>query len=215
MRNTIISLIIFGAALPASANTVAVTLDMTNLPTLASGDYSFAFEMVDGDGVKNNTVTISNFTITNPLVGSLALSGGASGTLATSLSLPDNDAALDGFSLASQQFQHTAGSGAISFDLTDNANFAGGIPDEFNFLILDNNSNPIVSNVNSNVGGLIQIDFGSTVTTQVFAADAAFGSIKPILTPVNAVPEPSSFAFAAFGLALLALVRVRRSSQHS
>jgi hypothetical protein len=77
---------------------------MSALPT---GIYTFDLNMADGDTVANNTVNVSDFTISDTLLGSLFLSPGASGTLA-SLTLPD-DAATDGMSDANQQFSHTSG----------------------------------------------------------------------------------------------------------
>jgi hypothetical protein len=191
--------------LPCRANTTYnVTLDMSGLPTLGTGDYSFAFEMVDGDGVANNTVTISNFTITDTLIPSLSLSGGASGNLGTSLSLPD-DAAGSGFSAATQGFNHTAGSGSLSFTFSYTGAFAGGSPDEFGFEISDNNGNPIVSNPASNGGVLIDLDFSSASAAPVaFAADPSFGSIDPTLQLV--LPEPGSIALLTLGFGVLGML---------
>ncbi len=189
--------------LPCRANTMYnVTLNMASLPTLGSGNYSFAFEMVDGDFAANNTVKISNFTITDLLIPSLSLSGGASGNLGTSLSLPD-DAAGSGFSAATQGFNHTAGSGSLSFTFSYTGAFAGGTPDEFGFEIAsDNSGNPIVTNPASNGGVLIDLDINSANAVPVaFASDPSFGSIDPTLQLVT--PEPGSIGLLALGFGVL------------
>jgi hypothetical protein len=203
------------AVLPARSATLSdnVTLNLSGLPTLGSGNYTLEFNFVDGDGVTNNTVTITNFQITDTLIPSLSLSGNASGTLATTLVLTDAQAL--GFSDANQGFNHTAGSGSLSFTFSYTTAFAGGTPDEFSFLILDNNLNTIVTNPASN-GGLIQLDINSgSATPQVFAADPSFGSIQPIVTPTGplAAPEPGTFGLLIAGLIVIAsgtAMRLRR-----
>ncbi len=129
--------------------------------------------------------------------------------MATGQTLPDNDAALDGFSNAEQQFSHTSGGGSLSFTFSYDPSFAAGGPgpDLFTFSILDSAQNTIVNNLASN-GGLIQVVFNSgSALPQTFAADSGFGSIDPLLTES---PEPASIVLTGAGAALLLLLAYRR-----
>jgi len=206
MRNRILTLLALGVAAGApcfgALTSFNVTLDMTALPT---ANYYFDFNMADADGVANNTVNISNFAITDTLIGSLNLTPPASGDLTTGLVLPDN--APGGFSDANQQFSHTSGSGSLSFTFSYDPAFAGGRPDEFSFSILDSTFTTI-ANPASN-GGLIQLDFSSTSALPVtFAAlNPAFGGIDPTLMES---PEPASIVLTGAGAALLLLLAYRR-----
>ncbi len=84
MRNRILAFLALGFASGApcfgALTSYNVTLDMS-ASELMTGTYYLDFQMVDGDGVTNNTVSVSNFTITtDTLMGGLVLPlGGASG----------------------------------------------------------------------------------------------------------------------------------------
>jgi hypothetical protein len=105
---------------------ILATLDTSGLP---AGDYGLDLQLIDGDGVVNNTATFKNFAFNGLILNTLLLTGTATGTIGSTISMTDADPTPDPFSGALQNFTVTAGASSIAFVLTFSENFAGGFPD--------------------------------------------------------------------------------------
>ncbi|HTU43767.1 MAG TPA: NF038129 family PEP-CTERM protein [Bryobacteraceae bacterium] len=182
----------------------ASTFDVSISTSPIQGDAGFfAFDFLGGTPIENNTVTISDFT-TDGALGSLALTGGASGTLVP------GPATLDDSQFFNEVLQAVSFGANASFvlDLTTNS-AAGGIPDSFSFFVLDSTRTPYATSDPSGADSLFSIDVsGSELTPQVFSSGFASVSIRPAFSTVG---EPSTCAFCIAGgvLSLLALLLTR------
>jgi hypothetical protein len=105
-----------------------VTLDTTGL----SGSTGFlAFDFIDGDGVNNNTVSITSFLTDGVLAGTTNdNTGGASGDLPGDLSITDS-------SFFNESLRGLTYGTSLSFRVTVSEAFADGTPDQFSFFLLD------------------------------------------------------------------------------
>jgi hypothetical protein len=179
-----------------------------------AGPFSLDFQLIDGDGVANNTVTLTNFAFgSGSPSGAPTLTGGASGDLSSQVSLTDTGV-LNEFT---QGF--TPGN-TLSFDLSATGHFAGGTPDAFSFAILDKSSSELPTLSSS--GAFVQMDFGGGApTVQTFASDpntapAGGGNPVSIAAPTvqlaSAAPEPSTIGLLA--CAALPLVGSLRTARH-
>lgn len=111
-----------------SAAVFDIVIDTTPLVGQAA---ALAFDLIDGDGVANNTVTIQNFTLTDGTLGSATPTGGAGGGLPGNASLTDSSA-------FSEWLQELTLGTSLAFSLEVTTAFAGGFPDQFAFYLLDN-----------------------------------------------------------------------------
>lgn len=193
-----------------------VQMDTSSLVGHAAGPFAIDFQLVDGDGVANNTVTLGNFLFGGggPLGGG-AWSGGASGDLSGTVTLTDSAF----FNAFVQSF--TAGN-TLAFDLTTTSHFAGGVPDGFSFALLDSTGAELPTLDFSSA--FVQIDLeGDPPFVQSFASDPgqapAAGGV-PLSIPAPSVrllsagsaPEPGSLLlFGLAGLPLVGYLRAARS----
>jgi len=101
-----------------------------NTSSIGGGSFSVVFDLIDGDGVSNNQITLGNFMgFGNPLT-SPNYVGGTAGDLSSTVLLSDNlflNEFVQGF---------TAGN-MLNFTINLTNNFIGGTPDSFIFLLLD------------------------------------------------------------------------------
>lgn len=178
-----------------------VSLDTAPLVGHAAGPFSIEFQFNDGSGLgdANNSVVLSNFAFGGGgAVGVPTLFGGASGELATTVTLTDSDF----FNQFIQEF--TPGT-SLSFTglLTTNLD-VGGTPDQFSFAILDSLGFeiPTLGTVNT----FVTIDINSaappilTFPSDPTTPPAAGGPPIDIAMPqAQLVPEPTSFSLLAVG----------------
>jgi hypothetical protein len=125
--STLLALSLQGAAIQA-------TFDTSGLP---AGNYELDLQLIDGDGVVNNTASFQHFLLTGIVLNALTFTGTASGSTATSIVITDADPAPDLFSSALQNFTIGGGLSSIAFVLMFSESFAGGFPDAIFIGILD------------------------------------------------------------------------------
>ena len=190
------------AATPASADTLNVTVGTVSLSGTSA---TLAFDFIDGDGVVNNSISISNFQ-SDATLGSTVTTGDVSGSLPGPVTLSDAqffNELLVPLTLAT----------SVSFSL-EYTNVVGSPPDSFSLFLLDPSA--INSLVTTDLSGdaLLQIQMNTT-----HANVSLPGNIAPALSiSTNSVvttptPEPSSEALLAIGclcIAILSSACVRR-----
>jgi len=193
-------------SLPALyADTLHVSLDTS---PLGGNLFSIVFYLINGDATMNNTATVSNAQFGGgSLLGVPTLATtGASGSLATSLTLTD----IEFFNA----YIHDFGAGSsLSFDLAFTANFAGGTPDSLAFVLLDGATLapiPTLDPLGSDV--LLLFDLSNPGSGQAYATDperTAITLAAPVVTQSEpaSVPEPRPLALTATMLAGLACWR--------
>ncbi len=171
---------------------IVATLDTSGLP---AGDYGLDLQLIDGDGVVNNTATFKNIAFNGLILNTLLLTGTATGTIGSTITITDADPSPDPFSGALQSFAVTGGASSIGFVLTFSENFAGGFPDAI-------------------FAGILNSSFATLASLMVDLADPT------VITPVSdngitvsatdaSVPEPA-FTWLV-GLAAVAMsLRARR-----
>ncbi len=184
-----------------------VSLNTAPLIGHPAGPFSLAFDLIDGDGAVNNTVTVSNFlfvgTGAGP-TGSPTTMGGAAGDLSSTVTL--NDTAF--FNSLSQEFSPgSAPPSRVEFDVQMTTNFAGGTPDSFAFSILDNSGLPIPTQDPLGTDTLLSVDINSSnPSIQTFATDPnepPQGGGNPIQMSapvVQVVPEPLTVTLLIVGI---------------
>lgn len=191
-----------------------ITLDTASLVGHPAGPFYVEFALTDGSGIgdANNTVTLSNFNLGGgSALGSPFLFGGASGSLATGVTITDTSFV----SFFSEQF---APGLHLSFllGLTSNDD-AGGTPDGFTFFILDSSGVALptlapfgdyfLGAALGSTGPLFDA-WGSDPSRAPTDGDPVSIS-APIVTASSAVPEPGSIYLVASVVVVMALVRHR------
>ncbi len=192
-----------------------VSLNTSPLIGHAAGPFSLAFQFNDGSGAgdSNNTAILSAFQFGagGSAAGSPSLFGGASGSLASGVTLTDSSF----FNAFTQQFNPGS---LLKFRLQVSTNVdAGGTPDEFSFSILDNTLTELPTLGFFDVFVVLDIDSPNPVP-QSFDSDPSrppAGGGSGITMSASqlalATPEPSSFILLGIGLALISR-RVRSRS---
>jgi hypothetical protein len=183
------------AATSARADSFTVTLNTSAL----SGAQTLAFGFTDGDGVVDNSATMSAFNFGGGSAQGLPsyLGTGVSGNLTSGVAMDDS-----GFSaLFAQQF--IVGS-ALSFTLNVTNNFAGGTPDAFAMYVCDASLSTCYSD-DINTGAMLVLNpAGGTLSPSSFILNAAGDQNLPapvVTLPGTSVPEPPSLLFLVMGLA--------------
>jgi len=191
------------------AISVNVTLDTS---ALVGQRATLAFDFIDGDGgdpahsegIKNNTATISAFFPTAalktapPPSGSL-MTGGVSGTLNPGpLTLTDSAFFTDFL-----QPVVLGGIFGFQFDMTESFVDTGlTVPDAFSFFVLDSDAvNSLVSTSDPAESLLL---FSADGQIQVFTSSP---NLHLVVSPVQGVPEASTFVLVAVGVIGLFLRR--------
>lgn len=183
--------LMLGNARFSDAAAINVTLDTTSI---SGGTYTLAFDLINGDGVSNNNVTLGGFSFGGGTSsGSPTFIGGASGTLASTVTLSD--------SLFFNEFTEsfTAGS-VLKFSLDAWANFAGGSPDSFSMSILDSNGNPLSSADPWGTDQFLNLELSPSASILSYGgADPQNPLPSPEITP-NRIPEPRTLLLLIAGL---------------
>jgi hypothetical protein len=188
-------------AATASADSFDVSLNTSSL----GGTQVLVFGYTDGDGVADNSATMSNFNFGGGSAqGSPTYVGaGASGSLSGSVVVNDTDFS----SLFYQSF--TVGS-SLSFLLNVTNNFAGGTPDAFAMYVCDSTFSTCYSDDASTGADLLLNVQGTPLAPSSFILNPA--SLQNLPAPVvtvpttTNVPEPSASLLLCAGLAFFALL---------
>ena len=202
------------------AATISYDVTMNTIPLMGhpAGPFALNFQLNDGSGANdgNNTAVLSGFQFGGGSAsGSPALAGGASGNLATSVTITDS-AFFNSFTqpfVAGTQLRFTA-------QITNNVD-AGPTPDQFSFSILDRTGAELPS-VSTFFDVFVTIDITSpNLTVRSFASDptripAGGGpTITMAAAQVQAqgVPEPGTLFLAGCAMAFMIVKRRRGGRQ--
>ncbi|MBY0507250.1 MAG: hypothetical protein K2X03_25265 [Bryobacteraceae bacterium] len=177
------------------AASILVNLGTAGLP---AGNYGLDLQLLDGDGVINNSVTFQNFTFTGLAVNSLSLSGTASGSTVTAIAISDGNPSPDPFSGALQSFTVSSGPSSIQLEIVYSGNFAGGFPDTVSLALLDSSLTALA---------WLTLDLG----TPAFLTTQPGGGVT--LNTSFDVPEPSLPWIAALGIMLAVSSRGRANAK--
>jgi len=187
-------------AVAACADSFDVSLNTSSL----SGTQILVFGFTDGDGVADNSATITNFNFGGGAAqGSPTYFGtDTSGSLSSSVFLDD----VDFSSLFYQSF--TVGS-SLSFLLNVTDNFAGGTPDAFAMSLCAADFSQCYSDDFNSGADLVLNIPGTALTPSSFILNPA--SLQNLPAPVvtaasSSVPEPSAALLLCAGLAFFALL---------
>jgi hypothetical protein len=194
------ALLLAAAARPVRADSFNVSLDTSSL----SGTQVLAFLLNDGDGVVDNSATLSGFAFgggaaqgTPDYLGST----GVSGDLTSSIAMDDSSLAT---AIFTQDF--TPGS-SLSFLLNITNNFAGVTPDTFAMEICDTTLTTCYSD-DTNTGAMLVLNLtGGTLSPSSFILNGASDQNlpAPVVTEGSSTATPEPESLLLLGLGILAL----------
>ena len=168
-----------------------------NTGSMSLSDVNLVLQLIDGDGVANNSATISAFDFHGGNAngaGDCSFGGsGCSGDLYSAVNLTDAD-------FAGIFFQNFTPGSTLSFHVNVSNNWTGsGSPDAFSISLYDDAFNFISDD--SNTGALVVVSMnGSQLSPADFVING--GSSQNVSSPaVTAVPEPGSLILLGTGLA--------------
>jgi hypothetical protein len=181
------------AAHAASADSI-YTFTMDTMPLVGNGPFALDLQFLDGSGTgdNNNTVTLTNFGLGGGSPsGSGTATGGASGSLASGVTLQDT-------SFFNEYYENFTPGTLLSFTIdTTNVLDAGGAPDLFTVAILDSGLNELPTN--GPASEFLDVSLAGGANAQVSTYGSAPGSEFSLAGPIvqlqspSPVPEPSSF----------------------
>ncbi len=191
-------------------------MDTTAL--VGNGPFTLDLQFFDGSGapgdLNNNTVTLTDFAFgSGSASGGGAATGGASGSLATGVTLQD----LEFFNEYYEDF--TPGN-TLSFSIdTTNVADPGGTPDLFTVAILDSMGNELPTTGGSNE--FLDVSLAGGVAPVIATYGSAPGSQYSLVAPVvlaqsqgpSPVPEPSAFGALLAGMVALSIARSVREKR--
>jgi hypothetical protein len=192
-------LLVVSTPLPAWALAFNFNIDTTSLATT---DAILAFDFIDGDGIANNNVEVSNFLTHggsfDPTSASGMSAGDVSGLLDSTVTMADTS----GFSEFLQPI--TLGT-SFQFQLNTSNQFAasGILPDEFSFFILNSSSRlPLFSTtdpiVDSNALFALDLIGTGSGNLSVFASTEVNPPTWSVV-PLQKVPEPGGLGLMLIG----------------
>jgi len=157
-------LLIVTTPLPVWAYAFNINVDTTSLATT---DAILAFDFIDGDGIVNNTVQISNFLTDGNFD---PTSGLATGDVSSQL----DSAVVIGDASGFNEFLQTITLGnSFQFQLETTNVFAAGatVPDSFSFFILDSSGFPLFATTdNTGADALFALDLTGTASGNLSAS---------------------------------------------
>ncbi|QOY89165.1 NF038129 family PEP-CTERM protein [Paludibaculum fermentans] len=193
------ALLLLLMAVPSQAAVILVSIDTTPLMTGVTGPYSIEFQLVDGDGIANNTVTIDSFTFGGGSAsGAATVLGGVTGDLSSSVVMNDT-------SFFNTFYQPFVPGNLLAFQVTVTGNYVAPTPDGFSFAIL--NGSLLEVSTTGMANELVFVDLKTPPVISQYQGIAV--GDDPVLGAATAdfqgVPEPSTGLICLVGLGLLAL----------
>jgi len=154
-----------------AANTRMITVNTSQLVGHPAGPFSLAFQLTDGGGTGNasNTVTVSRVQFGGGSASESPVStGGASGSLAASVTLTDS-------AFVNYLYQPFVPGSQLTFVVSVTGNLGSGqIPDRFSFSILDRTGAEIPTLAGEDFDQILAVDINSSDPTfQIFAGDTS------------------------------------------
>ena len=209
-RNCAFEVIIIAGLMLAASGARADAMFSVSLDTSAiSGTTEqLVFEFIDGDGVADNSVSLSNFDLGGGTVSAPADymgTSGVGGDLSSSIAMNDTG----GFALFTQLVNF--GSSLIFQMSTTNAFSGSGAPDALSMAVYTSNFSACYSD-DQVACTLLELDLtGNALSPSSFALNGASDQSlpAPVVTLVSAVSEPPSFLLLALGLFGMAVGRKR------
>lgn len=190
--------IVLAAALIAATEGRAATYEIVIDSPAQTGIASMlAFDLTNGDGASNNTITLESISHDGTF-GATSVLGGASGALPDSASIVDTaflNELLQSFTLG-QQLRFRADVSAFRGP--------GSVPDQLSFFVLDAQGGVLFGTSDpTGAGALFTLDFDGSPNGFLRVFTSTDGAPAPTWS-VTLVPEPASVALLGAGLALLA-----------
>jgi hypothetical protein len=182
---------------------LAFDVNLNTASFSSSSSYAIGFDLIDGDGLLNTTITLSGFSFSGGApIGSPSLSGGAIGSLATTLVLSDT-------SFLNELYQGFSPGTSLSFHaVIDTTASPDSVPDSFAFYLY-RDGNVVTTSDPNGVNSVLSADLTTSTTLNNIntssSTDPSVAFDAPSVTA--AVPEPSTFLIAMM-TTLLALPRI-------
>ena len=193
------STIAAASLLLAASGAPASTIVNVGTTPLSGTSATLAFDFIDGDGVVNNSVTISSFQ-SDGTVGTPIPTGAVAGTIPGTVTLSDTQ-------FFNELLVPVVLGSSISFHV-DSSNAPGSPPDSFSLFLLDAAAVNSLVATNLPGGALMQIQMDGTSTNLLLAS-----SIDPAVTistgSAIATPEPGSLLLTCGALLSLASLRLK------
>ncbi|MGA2420140.1 MAG: hypothetical protein ABSG69_08660 [Candidatus Acidiferrum sp.] len=206
MRNNRILQLIAVAALATALAATSARADTSSFDvqvetSALAGVQTILFGITDGDGVADNSVSLSNFNFASgSALGSASVTGsGITGNLTSGITLNDS-----GFSALFEQ-QFTSGA-SLSFLLTTTNAFAGLAPDAFAMYLCSGDLSACYSDDTSTGAVLVLNLTGAPLTPASFILNGASDQDLPAplvsvpTTGGQSVPEPPALVLIICGL---------------
>jgi PEP-CTERM motif len=194
-------------ASPAEATSISFRVQVNTAPLVGSplAPLFLDFALTDGSGTLAvpNTVVINNFNFGGgSAVGSPTLAGGASGSLAASVTLSDSA------NFFNELFQQFTPGNSLSFDVTATTNADPISPDAFSFAILDKN---LFNLPTTGLGdSLVLANLAPSLTVSKVQT---FNTTNPagVTALASPIPEPGTLLLLGSGVVAVVRRRVRRA----
>jgi len=218
-------LLAFAPSSHAANLTYWVDVSLASLQGNAGNPYSLDLQLIKGVGNTANSVTLSNFTVTNSSgvtlspTGTLTYNTGAeSGGMASSVILTSG-ATSGSQSVNEYAEQLPTGASNVWFKVTatNNAEVVGSgtpTPDQFNVFLDDNSGLPIASTSPDGSGSLLSDPFTASTFTSQVQTFTSNGTESGATASISATPEPGHSALLLLGaLGLISRRRRKTSAQ--
>jgi hypothetical protein len=195
-----VGFVVLGTLAGEGSYAVGFTINTSGLMAHPASPFAIDVQLVDGDGIVNNIVSLSNLSLEDGRsLGTPTTVGGASGDIDSEIRLSDTAF----FSSFTQPF--VAGA-RLSFDLNGSASGMGPVADEVSISFLDRTGAAVPTTALSQLGSdvLIRVVLeGGAWSVQTFNGDLTrvpLGGGLPIDLTVlfSPVPEPSRLALGTF-----------------
>jgi hypothetical protein len=199
--------ILAGGVLPSQLAASVTYLVTANTSGISGQSGYLDLQLEPGPAATNlATATVTHFSGTGTSSGAGTLTGDVTGQLPATLSF-DNKTVFNDY------FQGMTFGSTESFEVTLNGPApAGGAESAFNisFYASDQSTSLLTISPDGEAGQItINPDGSTTPSTYAATVNGASALTISLVQPLNTVPEPSGFAFLAFGAAF-ALLRKRR-----